>query len=193
MEALVGSPEEPAELAEHVRALQQEWRTINKGIASDTSEDGERFQRAFQAAFKPCQEWFASQAAMRRENLAARKLVLERLKAFAASLETVQADYSLATQVLREAPREWRSHSPVDADASRPAEIEFQKTMEQLRGSVAGWYERNESDKQSLIAQARQLVEPGRRGPGHRGREAPAGAVEADRPGPARPVAGVVG
>ncbi len=66
MEALVGSQEEPGSLAEHVRALQQEWRTINKGIASDTSEDGARFQRAFQAAFKPCQEYFAAQAGMRR-------------------------------------------------------------------------------------------------------------------------------
>jgi hypothetical protein len=158
MEALVGAPEEPAELAEHIRALQQEWRTINKGIASDASEDGERFQRAFQAAFKPCQAWFASQAAMRRENLFARKLVLERLKAFAASLETEHADYPLAMQVLREAPREWRSHSPVDAEASRPAEIEFQKSMQRLRSSVAGWHERNEADKKALIAQAGQLA-----------------------------------
>ncbi len=63
MEALVGSQEEPEALAEHVRALQQEWRTMNKGIASDASADGERFQQAFQAAFKPCQEYFASQAA----------------------------------------------------------------------------------------------------------------------------------
>ena len=158
MEALVGANEEPAALAEHVRALQQEWRTINKGIASDTSEDGERFQRAFQAAFKPCQEYFASQAAMRRENLDARRLVLERLKAFEAGLEAEHADYPLVMQVLREAPREWRSHSPVDADASRPAEIEFQKSMDRLRQFVGDWYERNEAGKKALIAQAGQLV-----------------------------------
>ncbi|MCJ7453492.1 MAG: DUF349 domain-containing protein, partial [Steroidobacteraceae bacterium] len=157
MEALVGSQEAPEALAEHVRALQQEWRTINKGIVIDTSEDGERFQRAFQAAFRPCQDYFASQAAMRRENLEARKLVLERLKAFEARLETDAADYPLVMQVLREAPREWRSHSPVDPDASRPAEIEFQKAMDRLRHLVGSWYERNEADKRALIAQAGQL------------------------------------
>jgi hypothetical protein len=71
MEALVGAEEEPGALAEHIRALQQEWRTINKGIASDAPAETERFQQAYQAAFKPCQEFFALQAAARRENLEA--------------------------------------------------------------------------------------------------------------------------
>ena len=157
MEALAGSQEDPEALAEHVRALQQEWRTMNKGIAGDASADGERFQQAYQAAFKPCQEYFASQAAIRRENLEARKQVLERLKAFEASQDVEHGDRRLLAQVLREAPREWRSHSPVDPDASRPAEIEFQQSMERLRKILNSWYERNEAEKKSLIAQARQL------------------------------------
>jgi hypothetical protein len=157
MEALVGSEEEPEALAEHIRALQQEWRTINKGIASDAPAETERFQKAFQAAFKPCQEFFAVQAAARRENLEARKQVLERLKAFEATQQGEQADFPLVAQVLREAPREWRSHSPVDRDASRPAEIEFQQSMDRLRAMLNGWYERNEAAKKSLIAQARHL------------------------------------
>jgi Domain of Unknown Function (DUF349) len=157
MEALVGSEEEPEALAEHVRALQQEWRTINKGIASDAPVETERFQQAFQAAFKPCQEFFALQAAARRENLDARKQVLERLKAFETTQQGEQADFPLVAQVLREAPREWRSHSPVDRDASRPAEIEFQQTMDRLRAMLNAWYERNDAAKKSLITQARHL------------------------------------
>jgi hypothetical protein len=157
MEALVGSEEEPGALAEHIRALQQEWRTINKGIASDAPAETERFQQAYQAAFKPCQEFFALQAAARRENLEARKQVLERLKAFEATQQGELADFPLVAQVLREAPREWRSHSPVDRDASRPAEIEFQQAMDRLRTMLNAWYERNEAAKKSLIAQARHL------------------------------------
>ena len=157
MEALVGSDEEPEALAEHIRALQQEWRTINKGIASDAPAETERFQQAFQAAFKPCQEFFALQATARRANLEARKQVLERLKAFEATQQGEQADFPLVAQVLREAPREWRSHSPVDRDASRPAEIEFQQAMDRLRAMLSAWYERNEAAKKSLITQARHL------------------------------------
>jgi hypothetical protein len=157
MEALVGVAEEPQALAEHIRALQQEWRTINKGIASDISADVERFQQAYQAAFKPCHEYFAAQVAVRRENLEARKKVLERLKAFEASQQTEQPDYDLVGQVLREAPREWRSHSPVDPDANRPAEIDFHRTTDRLRKILTDWYERNEAEKRSLITQARHL------------------------------------
>ena len=59
--------------------------------------------------------------------------------------------------MLREAPREWRSHSPVDREASRAAEIEFQQSMDRLRKILNAWYERNEAEKQSLITQARHL------------------------------------
>ncbi len=155
MEALVGSQEEPEALAERIRALQQEWRTISKGIASGESEETERFQRAFQAAFKPCQEHFALQAAVRRENLQGRKRVLERLNVFEASQEAEHADRSLLRQVLREAPREWRSHSPVDREAGRTIQVEFDQAMDRLRAILTAWYERNEAEKRTLIAQAR--------------------------------------
>jgi len=158
MEALVGSEEEPAALAERIRALQQEWRTINKGIASDASADTERFQKAHQAAFRPCQEYFAAQAAVRRANLAARLAVLERLKAVEAGQQGEQADRRLIVQVLREAPQEWRSHAPVDRDAARAAEAEFNRTMGRLRKFLNAWYDANEAEKDALIAQARHLV-----------------------------------
>ena len=158
MEALVGSQEEPAALAERIRALQQEWRTINKGIASDAPADTERFQKAHQAAFKPCQEYFAAQAAARRANLAARLAVLERLKAVEAGQQAENADRRLIIHVLREAPREWRGHSPVDRDAARAAEAEFNRSMSRLRKILNAWYDANESDKKALIAQAQQLT-----------------------------------
>jgi hypothetical protein len=157
MEALVGSQEEPGALAERIRALQQEWRTVNKGIASGESEETERFQRAFQAAFKPCQEYFAQQAAARRENLEARRRVLERLKVVEASQEAEHADRSLLRQVLREAPREWRSHSPVEREAGRSLQAEFDQSMDRLRTLLTAWYEGNEAEKRTLIERARQL------------------------------------
>ncbi len=157
MEALVGSQEAPEALAEHIRALQQEWRTINKGIASDATAEAERFQQAFRAAFKPCEAHFAGQAVIRRGNLEARKRVLERLQAFVASQDAEHADHHLVLQVLREAPREWHSHSPVDREAGRHAENEFRQSMDRLRQVLNAWYERNVAAKSALIAQARHL------------------------------------
>jgi hypothetical protein len=159
MEALIGVDEDPETLAEHVRALQQEWRTINKGIAVDAaSNEAERFQQAFQAAFKPCQAHFAAQAAVRREHLEARRQVVERLKAFEASLQAESPDYGFIQQVLREAPQEWRSHFPVDRDAGRPVEKEFNAVLDRLRAHLNGWFENNKADRQALIALARRLT-----------------------------------
>ncbi len=163
MEALIGSDEPPEALAEHIRSLQQEWRTINKGLASDTTAESERFQQAYQAAFKPCQAHFTAQAAMRREHLEARKQVVERVQTFEARLQTEQADqtgqpdYPFILQVLREAPGEFRSHGPVDRDAGRAIEIEFNRSLDRLRAILNAWYERNVADKQALIAQAKHL------------------------------------
>jgi hypothetical protein len=44
MESLIGSTEEPKALADHIKTLQQEWRTISKGIVSEVPGEWERFQ-----------------------------------------------------------------------------------------------------------------------------------------------------
>ncbi len=158
MEALVGVDEEPASLAEHIRALRQEWRTLNKGLEVETTAEMERFEKAFTAAFLPCQAYFAEQAAIRRTNLDARRQVLERVLAFEAGLPAEEPDHPLIMRVLREAPKEWRSHSPVDRDAGRPLDAELFGTLDRLRARVNAWHERNTADKQALIARAQQLA-----------------------------------
>jgi len=158
MEALVGAEEAPEALAEQIRALRQEWRTLNKGVATDVSAEAERFEQAHQAAFKPCQAYFAEQAAVRRANLEARRQVLERVLAVEAALDPGQPDHPLIVRVLREAPQEWRSHAPVDRDASRTTETEFHGALDRLRARVTEWYARNAADKEALLAQARRLA-----------------------------------
>ncbi len=158
MEALIGVEEAPETLAEHIRALRQEWRTINKGLAVESTAEMERFEQAFTAAFQPCQVHFAEQAAIRRTNLDARRQVLERALAFEAGLPPEQPDHPLIMRVLREAPQEWRSHSPVDRDASRPLDAQFFGTLDRLRARVNAWHARNTEDKQALIARAQQLT-----------------------------------
>ena len=155
--ALIGVDEEPEALAEHLRALRQEWRTINQGIAVDVPAEAERFERAYQAAFQPCQAYFAAQAAIRRANLDSRKQVLERVLAFEAGIDAEQPDHPLIARVLREAPQDWRRHMPVDRDAGRPVEAEFYRSLNRLRARVTAWHARNAADKQALIARAQQL------------------------------------
>ncbi len=158
MESLIGSSEEPQALSRRIKSLQDEWRTISKGIVSDTPAEWERFHQASQAAYQPCREYFAAQARRREENLVHRQTLLERLTAFEASQGGEQTDWRLLASVLREAPQEWRRFFPVDRGASRAVQAGFEASLARLQARLDGWYERNVADKQSLIKRARHLL-----------------------------------
>ena len=194
MEALVGVDEEPEALAEHIRALQQEWRTINKGIAVDTSAEAERFQQAYQAAFKPCQ------ALLRRRrppsaasNLEARRQVLARLQAFEAGPRrraarppadragAARGAAGMAQPLAGRSRRRPRGRGRLPPGAGPPARDPQRLVRTQCRRQAG-------ADR----AGAAPVDERGHRR-GHRRRQAPAAAVEGHRTGAARAVAGACG
>jgi hypothetical protein len=158
MELLIGSSEEPKVLAERIKSLQEDWKTTSKGIVSDASEDWERFHKASQAAYQPCRAYFEAQSKLRKENIARRQTVLDRVLAFESALNAETLDWRLLTSVLREAPLEWRSHSPVEREAARALQPEFDAAIGRLQSVLNGWYERNVSGKRGLIDSARQLL-----------------------------------
>jgi hypothetical protein len=158
MEALIGSMDDPKALSERIKLLQQEWRTISKGIVSDASADWERFHQASQAAYQPCREYFEAQARLRQQNLDKRKGLLERLTAFETAQNADNPDWRLLTSVLREARQEWRQYFPVDREAGQSVQKEFEESTGRLQARLDAWHEGNAADKQSLIKRARHLL-----------------------------------
>jgi hypothetical protein len=158
MESLIGSTDEPRIIADRIKALQEEWRTTAKGIASDAPEEWERFHRASQAAYQPCKEFFEAQAKLRQENLEHRTKVLERLTAFETSQNVEHPDWRLIASVLREAPLEWRRYHPVDREPGRALQQDFDAAMGRLQSRLGAWHESNAADKQALIKRARHLL-----------------------------------
>jgi hypothetical protein len=158
MEALIGSTDEPRILAERVKSLQEEWRTTAKGIASDIPEEWERFHRAAQAAYQPCREFFEAQSKLRQENLQHRIKIVERLTAFESSQKVEPAEWRLIGSVLREAPLEWRRYHPVDREAGRVIQQDFDAALRRLQSMLGAWHEANVADKQALIKRAKSLM-----------------------------------
>ena len=68
MQALIGASEDPSALSKRIKLLQEEWRTMTKGIASETGRYWEEFQRASQAAYEPCRKFFDEQRALRQRS-----------------------------------------------------------------------------------------------------------------------------
>jgi hypothetical protein len=158
MEALIGSSEAPQALADRIKQLQEDWRTISKGIISDAGTDWQRFHQASVAAYQPCREYFEAQAKMRQTNVEKRKSVLERLRAFEIAQSVEQPDWPAVTAVLREAPQELRRYSPVDRVAARAVQHEFDASIGRLQERLDAWYAQNAAEKKSLIQRAQQLL-----------------------------------
>ena len=159
METLIGSTDEPRILADRIKALQEEWRTISRGLVSEAPEEWQRFHRASQAAYQPCKVFFETQAKLRQENLEHRTKVLERLAAFEMSQNVDHPDWRLMASVLREAPLEWRRYQPVDREFGRAVQQDFDAAMARLQSRLGAWKESNAADKQALIKRARQLLD----------------------------------
>jgi hypothetical protein len=157
MEALVGSSEPPPALAERIRQLKDDWRTISKGVISESEADWQRFHQASVAAFQPCKEYFETQAKARQLNLQRRRSLLDRLQAFEAAQAGDHPDWRLMATAIREAHLEWRRSSPVDRTAGQALAKDFDAAMGRLQSRLHGWHERNAEQKRSLIERAREL------------------------------------
>jgi hypothetical protein len=157
MEALIGSSEEPKALAERIRQLQDDWKTISKGIVSDSEADWQRFHQAATTAYQPCRDYFEAQALQRAANLEKRRSVHARLQAFEAAQGGENPDWRAIAQVLREAPLEWRRHFPVDRASGQAVQREFDAACTRLQTRLDAWHADNVAQKKLLIQRASQL------------------------------------
>lgn len=161
MESLIGGALEPQGLAERIHQLQEDWKTVSKGVLSDSDADWQRFHQAAERAYQPCREYFAAQAKLRHANAEKRKAIIERLRVFEAAHSGDNADWRAFVTVLREAPQEWRRHFPVERAENRALQKEFDAAIGRLQGRLEAWHTRNAEEKQLLIRRAAELVELG--------------------------------
>lgn len=158
MQALVGSEDDPEELAAEIRRLQADWKTLSKGVAADTDADWQQFHEAAQKAYQPCREYFEALAQQRQQNLERRQALTARLVAFESGHDWERADWPLVARALRESRQEWRSHSPVERVAGRAAQEEFDAVVQRLQERLDGEYAKGVADRQALIARAQQAL-----------------------------------
>ncbi len=158
MEALIGSSEEPKALADRIKQLQEDWKTISKGIVSESEADWQRFHQAAATAYRPCRDYFEAQAKLRQTNLELRRGVLERLRAFEIAQGGEHPEWRAVAPVLREARQEWRRYFPVDRAAGLAVQEEFDASWGRLQARLDAWYAQNAADKQALIQRAQHLL-----------------------------------
>ena len=157
MESLVSSTLDPPVLADRIRSLQEEWRTLSKGAGENLEADWQRFQEAAREAYQPCKEYFEAQSLARQENLQRREALVDRLVAFETGHDWEQPDWRLVLLALRESRQLWRQHSPVDRAAGRAAHERFVAVTSSLQNRLEAAYAANIDQRKSLIGRAQQL------------------------------------
>jgi hypothetical protein len=158
MESLADSTLDPPVLADRIKGLQEEWRTLSKGAGENLEADWQRFQEASQKAYQPCREYFEAQAQMRQENLQRREALLARLVAFEAAHNWEQPDWRTVIVALRESKQQWRHHTPVDRAAGKALQEQFVAVTSKLQSRLDAEYAGNAQQKKTLIERAQQLV-----------------------------------
>jgi hypothetical protein len=159
MRSLVGASIAPQQLAQHIRKLQQEWRTLNPGGAEEVTAEHQQFRELANKAYEPCAAHFAEQSAQRSANREQRESILARLAAFTSSLDaSAQIDWRLVMKVLSEARREWQKFAPVDQDIAAALQARFKAALDELGGRLDAEYQRNIAARGELIARAAALL-----------------------------------
>ncbi|ROH93608.1 DUF349 domain-containing protein [Stagnimonas aquatica] len=158
MEALIDAPLEPLTLADRIKNLQDEWRTLGKGAGESADADWQRFHEAAQKAYQPCREYFAAQALVREENLRRRETLLAELTAFEAEADWERPDWQAVIKTLRETKQAWRNCSPVDPQAAKPQQARFTALVARLQDRLDAEYARNQKQKEALIERAQALL-----------------------------------
>ncbi|WP_271273564.1 DUF349 domain-containing protein [Aliamphritea hakodatensis] len=157
MEALIGNPAEAAVLADHIRALQQEWKDLDATDPYHSHDLWKRFKQASDQAYEPCSQHYAELKQQRVNNLQQRLLLCEQLETLMANTDWEQPDWQEVEQISRTAKQEWRQYTPVDRTPGREAQSRFNSTLKQLDGKIKAYREANAEVKQTLADQATAL------------------------------------
>jgi hypothetical protein len=158
MQSLVGADVSPEQLAQNIRKLREEWRSLHRGAGDEPTPEWQRFEEVAERAYAPCREHFARQSEQRRQNQVHREALLERLAAFVAQQSGEQPDFQAIRQVAFEARQEWRKYAPVDAAVVKPLQERFYALLQELRTPLEAEYARNVETRRGLIERAAALA-----------------------------------
>jgi hypothetical protein len=158
MQSLVGADLPPGELAQQIRRLRDEWRTLNRGAGEDPSDELQQFQEAADRAYEPCREHFARQAELRKENQERREALIERLTVFAGEQAGEHPNWRAINQAIVESRREWRQYAPVDQAIVKPLQARFHALVDDLQARLDAEYARNVKAKRDLIVRTAELL-----------------------------------
>lgn len=155
LQSLIDNPLEIEAQSKSIKGLRSQWNSLGKtGTESDKALN-DAFEVAIEAAFAPCREHYDQQQKLRDSNLQLKKQLLADVEGLTTSDIPIM---ELAKQ-LRHVQQAWRSIGEVDFKLRNELHDNFQTLVEPLKAKVNEFYNENALQKQTLLDQAKQLID----------------------------------
>ncbi len=157
MEALVGSDQDPPEIARRVRNARSEWQALAPGDPATSESLWRRFQKASKSAYKPSKRYFKDQAQIRKANLETKEGLCQKLEAFLEGADWAQMDWKSAVRLQRKVEADWHRIGPVERKIRQALEQRLRASLDPLNGHLAEERQRNRQQREDLIGRIEAL------------------------------------
>jgi len=159
MESLIDSSLAADELAAEIRQLQQQWRELDSSGSVHSRTLWQRFKKASDQAYQPCNEYYSEQRQLRQHNLERREQMCHQLDGYLAQVDWDDVDWRALEEITRTAKQEWRSYSPVDRSPGKVLQTRFNKQINTLESRLKGHRKAVQQTKEVLLQQAAALLD----------------------------------
>ncbi|GGK76445.1 DUF349 domain-containing protein [Amphritea balenae] len=157
MEALSGIQTKPPVLAKQIHKLQQQWKELDANDPVHSHDLWQRFKKASDKAYSPCENYFKEQKQQREQNLAKRTQLVSELSGYLETIDWDSVDWAQIELLNRSAKHEWKSYAPVDRTPGRQVQSEFNSLLKLMDGKIKGQREQVAILKKQLLEQASLL------------------------------------
>ena len=158
-EALAAQTTDPAQLAQDVQKLRNEWKALDQQHAGVPKALWDRFDRACEKAYAPAARHFAELAAQRKDARKRREEFIAAAALLAPTLVTETSDWRAIERWLRETDQAWREGGlgSVDPGAWKKLDIRLKEAIAPARDALSAARDKAKAGREALITEALTL------------------------------------
>lgn len=159
-EKLAAQTMEPAQLAQDVQMLRNEWKALDQQHAGVPKALWERFDHACEKAYAPAARHFAELAALRKDARKRREEFIAAAAAHAPTLLSEPPDWRAVERWLRETDQSWRDSGlgSVDPGMWKKLDVRLREAIAPARDALAAARDSAKAVRETLIAEALALA-----------------------------------
>ncbi len=152
-------PRDYHDIADKIRAARDQWKELGATDNAGAKALWERFKTACDAAYVPCEVFFAQEREQRKQHALQKSAICSGLEQFIADSDWAHTDWKKIEHLLRTARAEWNDIGPVERAQSNILNKRFRVMMDDLAARLSAEKKLNKSKKETLIRRMEQLAD----------------------------------